>query len=136
MASYMYGNLAVEERQLPEQRAKIKEVRKVVYRRSTLPMKEKLLYLSVVLFCAVIAGMILWRYAQIYQMSTNIHRAQMEIQKLEAENGSLKESLSKQQNPERLTAEMSKKGYSGTNDKNRVLVPSPKLQKDGGPQKP
>lgn len=136
MASYMYGNLAVDERQLPGERVKIKEVRKVVYRRSTLPMKEKLMYLSVIVLCAVIAGMILWRYAQIYQMSTTIHRTEVQIQKLEAENGSLKEMLSKQQNPERLTVEMSKKGYSGVNEKNRVLVPSPRQPKEEAVQKP
>ncbi|WP_438446308.1 cell division protein FtsL [Gorillibacterium sp. sgz5001074] len=124
MASYVHGNLAVEERQAHAPRVKIKETRKVVYKASRLPVQEKLLYLFTVLLCVVVAGTIVWRYAQIYQINTRIHEVEKQITKLESENSALKEKISKMSDPERLRTEMSKNGLNDTKDKDSVWVPA------------
>lgn len=126
MAAYIHGNLAVEERRpaAPAGRVKIKETRKVVYRTSRLPVQEKLLYLFTVFVCVVVAGTIIWRYSQIYQMNTRIHDVELQIRHLEAENSSLKEKLSKLQEPEQLMKEAQTKGLSSTPDGKTIRVPS------------
>lgn len=123
MASYVHGNLAVEERQIPAQRVKIKETRKVVYRTSRLPVQEKLLYLFTVLVCVIVAGIVIWRYAQIYQINTRIHNVEKQIVQLEAENSALKEKISKMSDPDQLRNDIQKFGLTDINDRNLVRVP-------------
>lgn len=84
MSSYYRGNLALE----PQEKLKVKvrETRRVVKKRYTIPMAEKLLYLFVVMVCVVVAGIVLWRYAQIYDMNTKIQEIENRIEEIEAEN--------------------------------------------------
>lgn len=137
MAAYIRGNLAVEERQSPSQRVKIKETRRVVYRTSRLPIQEKLLYLFTVLICVLVAGTVIWRYAQIYQMNTRIHSVEKQITRLEAENNALKEKLSKMMNPELYMKEAVQAGLVPITDADFVRVPAQvKGQSDGIALKP
>lgn len=124
MAAYIHGNLAVRDKQGEKGRIKIKETRKIVYRTSQLPVQEKLLYLFTVFVCVVVAGTIIWRYAQIYQMNTKIHDIELEIRHLEAENSSLKEKLAKLQEPDQLLKEAQMKGLTQTPDGSVIRVPS------------
>lgn len=124
MAAYIRGNLAVEERQRSLQRVKMKETRKVVYRTSQLPVQEKLLYLFTVLLCVVVAGVVIWRYAQIYQMNTRIYNVERKITQLEADNSALKEKMSKMMNPELYMKEAAKAGFVPITDKDLVRVPA------------
>jgi cell division protein FtsL len=123
MAAYIRGNLAVEERQNSPERVKIKETRRVVYRTSRLPTQEKLLYLFTVLLCALVAGVVIWRYAQIYQMNTRIQNVEREISRLEADNNALKEKLSKMIDPSQYMDEAAKKGLVRIQEDNFVRVP-------------
>lgn len=123
MAAYVRGNLAVEERQSQTQRVKMKETRKVVYRASRLPMQEKLLYLFTVVICVVVAGTVIWRYAQIYQMNTRIHNIEKQITRLEAENNALKEKMSKMMNPELYLKEAAQIDLVPITDADFVRVP-------------
>lgn len=67
--AYTRGNLAVKPK--PEEKVvrKYRETTKVVVRRAALPIQEKMLYLGTVIFCVLIAGMILWRYSAIYEVN-------------------------------------------------------------------
>ncbi len=123
MAAYIRGNLAVEERQNSPERVKIKETRRVVYRTSRLPTQEKLLYLFTVLLCALVAGIVIWRYAQIYQMNTRIQNVEREISRLETDNNALKEKLSKMIDPSQYMDEAAKKGLVRIQEDNFVRVP-------------
>ena len=123
MAAYIRGNLAVEERQNSPERVKIKETRRVVYRTSRLPTQEKLLYLFTVLLCALVAGVVIWRYAQIYQMNTRIQNVERDISRLEADNNALKEKLSKMIDPSQYMDEAAKKGLVRIQEDNFVRVP-------------
>jgi cell division protein FtsL len=132
MAAYIRGNLAVEERQSPAERVKIKETRKVVYRTSRLPMQEKLLYLFTVLVCVLVAGIVIWRYAQIYQMNTRIHDVEKKITQMEVENNALKEKLSKMMNPELFMKEAAQAGFVPITDADFVRVPAQAKTQSGG----
>lgn len=102
MPAYIHGNLAVEQKTAPQQRVKLKETTKIVRRTKTLPIQEKLLYLFTVAVCVAVAGVIIFRYAQIYEMNVSIQNIEAQIQKLEAENRSLKHQVDALSDPARL----------------------------------
>ncbi|MBP1156284.1 MULTISPECIES: cell division protein FtsL [unclassified Paenibacillus] len=109
MPAYMHGNLATKQKTQPK--VKIKETKKVIYRNKALPLQEKLLYLFTVLICVVVAGLIIWRYALIYEMNADIKSIEQKISKLEAENSILKQRVEGLSDPRRLEEEAKKLGY-------------------------
>jgi cell division protein FtsL len=112
MAMYVHGNLAMEEQINREQTVKVREVKRTMYRRKAIPVQEKLLYLFTVVLCVIVAGTIIWRYAQIYEMSTEIHTIETQIKTLQAENDILKQQWNKANDPERLRIEAEKTGLA------------------------
>lgn len=100
MAGYIQGNLALGERNREQER--VVERKKVVYRKKALPTQEKLLYLFTILVCVVVAGAIIWRYAQIYEVNTKIQQIEDQIKVLENENKQLKLEVFKLQDPKRM----------------------------------
>jgi cell division protein FtsL len=98
VAAYIHGSLALEERSGPAPKKK----ERVLYRKKTMPMQEKLLYLLTVVLCVVAAGSIIWRYAQIYEMNNRIVQIEREIKLLQVENNKLKLEIGRQSSPERL----------------------------------
>ncbi|TDF96692.1 cell division protein FtsL [Paenibacillus piri] len=121
MPAYMHGNLAVEQR--TEQKAAVKETKKVVYRNKSIPVQEKLLYLFTVLVCVAVASLIIWRYAQIYEMNTKILKLENDIQLLQAENSVLKHKVESLSTPDRLRQEAQKLGMVPPEDKQISKVP-------------
>ncbi|SDC73931.1 cell division protein FtsL [Paenibacillus sp. UNCCL117] len=117
MPAYMHGNLAVEQK--TEQKPKVQESKRVVYRKKTLPMQEKLLYLFTVAICVVVAGVIIVRYAQIYEMSTQIRDIEAKIVKLESENSILKQKLDAAIEPHRMLEQAKEMGFK-TAEPNQV----------------
>jgi cell division protein FtsL len=112
--SYIQGNLALDPKRKPsqQQRVKIKETTKVVYRNSSLPAQEKMLYLFTVVLCVIVAGVIIWRFAAIYQMNANILKMQGEIREIQAQNSALKQEVEKLQSPDRLKEEAARLGFN------------------------
>lgn len=100
MSAYIHGNLALEPKN--STKPKGREAKKIVYRKRPIPVQEKLLYLFTILICVVVAGTIIWRYAQIYEMNTRIQMIEKEIKTLQVENNKLKLEISKAQDPKRL----------------------------------
>jgi cell division protein FtsL len=100
VSAYIHGNLALEERN--QKKVKIRESRKVVYRKKSIPTQEKLLYLFTVAVCVLVAGVIIFRYAQIYEVNTKIQKIEQEIKLLQDENETLKLEVYKLQDPKRL----------------------------------
>jgi cell division protein FtsL len=100
MPAYIQGNLAVDKKLTPK--VTIKETKKVVYRNKSLPAQEKMLYLFTVVLCVIVAGVIIWRYAQIYQMNAEMLKIQQDIRQIQAENSALKQEVEMLQSPERL----------------------------------
>jgi cell division protein FtsL len=123
MAAYIQGNLALDQkRSTPSPKIKIKETTKVVYRNKSLPTQEKMLYLFTVVLCVIVAGVIIWRYAAIYQMNANILKMQNEIREMQAQNSALKQEVEKLQSPDRLKEEATRLGFNLQDEKQLSLV--------------
>jgi cell division protein FtsL len=130
MAMYVHGNLALEEQVNREQTVRVREIKRKVYRKKAISAQEKLLYLFTVVLCVIVAGTIIWRYAQIYEMNTEIHTIETQIKKLQAENDILKQQWSKANDPERLRLEAEKSGLSQINPDNvSHVLTKPSLSK-------
>ncbi|MGF7031951.1 cell division protein FtsL [Paenibacillus mucilaginosus] len=112
MPAYMHGNLATQQPQRPEKKVRIKETKKVVVRSKTLPVQEKLLYLFTVVICVMVAGLIIWRYAQIYEMNQKILAMEQKIKEIEAQNIILKQQVDKLSDPLELEKKAKELGLS------------------------
>ncbi|WP_409341249.1 cell division protein FtsL [Paenibacillus sp. MBLB4367] len=137
--AYMHGNLATKPKEQPKEagRVRIRETRKVVYKARTIPVQEKLMYLFTVFVCVVVAGVIIWRYAQIYEMNNNIQSIQSKLKKLEAENSTLKQEVNKLMDPNRLKIEVEKNGLKPIDETQVVHVPGkPVAQAPKAAEKP
>ncbi|USB34496.1 hypothetical protein [Paenibacillus sp. YPG26] len=79
--AYTRGNLAVKEKTSGRGQAlpKYKETTKVVTRRAPLPVGEKLLYICTVIFCVVIASLLIWQNAAVYNLKYQVHQIDKEI---------------------------------------------------------
>jgi cell division protein FtsL len=69
-----YGNLALRPERVQEERVQPKQTtqRSKVTRRRSIPIGEKLLYLFTIAVVVFIAGFVIFRYAQIYQINGEI----------------------------------------------------------------
>ncbi|NHN28665.1 cell division protein FtsL [Paenibacillus agricola] len=117
MPAYIHGSSATQPQQRPTQKVTVKETKRVVYRNKSLPVQEKLLYLFTVLVCVAVASLIIWRYAQIYEMNTKIMKIENDIQVLQAENSVLKHKVETLSSPDRLRIEADKFGMVPPADK-------------------
>jgi cell division protein FtsL len=117
MPAYIQGNLALKQKQKPVQKVKIRETTKVVYKNKPLQVQEKMLYLFTVVLCVLVAGVIIWRYSQIYQMNAHMLKMQQEIRQIQAENSALKQEVEKLQSTDRLMEEAKKMGFKPYDDK-------------------
>lgn len=98
--SYYYGNLAVKEE--IKQQPRYKETRTKVVKQVAIPAQEKLLYLLVIILCVFIAGSVIARHAQIYDVNTQIQQMEREIDTLQKENHVLRIEVNKLSDPKRL----------------------------------
>lgn len=97
---YVQGNLAMKEQH--ETRTVYREERRVVRRKKPIPTKEKLFYLFAVLICVAAAGLVIFRYAQVYEVNAKIQQMEKEIQRLEEENNTLQLEVNVLNDPKRL----------------------------------
>lgn len=100
--AYVNGNLALQPKRKPEEQHVIREKKRVVVKRKSLPVGEKLLYLFTVLVCAVVAGVIIFRYAQIYDMNLQIKKLNSEYGAIRVEMEDLKRQVEMLSDPERI----------------------------------
>lgn len=102
MGTYMHGSLAIDDRRHEQSTTRVRETRKVVLQRHSVPAREKLLYLFTILICVIVAGLVIFRSAQIYEMNTKIQNIEKEIARLELENKALILSIRQLQEPNKL----------------------------------
>lgn len=100
--AYVNGNLALQPKKKPQQDTVIRETKKVVVKRKSLPVQEKLLYLFTVLICVVVAGVIIFRYAQIYDMNMQITKLNKEYQTINVELEQMKKQVEMLNDPGRI----------------------------------
>lgn len=118
MSAYINGNLAIEQK--PAKKAKVQEQKKVVVKRKSIPVQEKLLYLFTVIVCVLVAGAIIWRYAQIYELNTKMQQIESQIKTLQIENNKLKLEITKYQDPKKLLDQAKQLGLVPNEDLNQV----------------
>ncbi|OMF21048.1 cell division protein FtsL [Paenibacillus sp. FSL H8-0548] len=100
--AYINGNLALQPKRKQDQQTVIKETKRLVKTRKSIPVQEKLLYMFTVLMCVVVAGVIILRYAQIYDMSIDIKKLNNEYQTMNIEMEDLKKQVEMLSDPERI----------------------------------
>ncbi|MGG4035347.1 septum formation initiator family protein [Paenibacillus cisolokensis] len=100
--AYSNGNLALQPKRKPEDRAVVREKKKIVVKRKSLPVQEKLLYLFTVTVCVIVAGVIIFRYAQIYKMNWEIKQLTNQYQELAVETKELRKQVEMLADPERI----------------------------------
>lgn len=121
--AYVNGNLALQPKRKPDQKQQnFRETRKVVVKRKSIPVQEKLLYMFTILVCVVVAGVIIMRYAQIYQMDLEIknltkHQAEMEVDMVE-----LKKQVALNSSPEKIHEKAIQLGYVDPTDGSMIKV--------------
>lgn len=97
---YVQGNLAVKQRR--ENKTVYREERRTVKRKKSIPTKEKLLYLFGVMICVIVAGLVIFRSAQIYEVNARIQQIEKEIERVETENATMQLEVNKLSDPKRL----------------------------------
>lgn len=108
--AYVNGNLALQPKRKQDQQPAIKETKRLVKTRKSLPVQEKLLYMFTVLMCVVVAGVIIFRYAQIYDMNLEIKKLNNNYQTMNVEMEDLKKQVEMLSNPERIRNLAEKQG--------------------------
>ncbi|BFH61478.1 MULTISPECIES: hypothetical protein [Paenibacillus] len=108
--AYTRGNLAVKEQtQTKRTSPGYREKTMVVTRRTSLPTKEKLLYLLTVIVCVMVASLIIWQNANIYGLNKEYQQAERAIKSAKAEINKL--VVLKQQLEVGIRNEAKKLGY-------------------------
>lgn len=109
--AYSRGNLAVKEKvaERSYQSPRYRETTKVVTRRTTLPVREKLLYLMTVVFCVAVMGALLLQNVNLYDMKRQMYNLNADIQTISVQVKEL--SLQKEKLEEQIPEEAAKLGY-------------------------
>lgn len=100
MSGYTYGNLAVKQKQKEQRQYSPKQT--ATTRKAVISVREKLLYLFIVLLCVTISGVIISRYAQIYEYSYRINGIEQQINEIASENENLRLQIAELRAPERI----------------------------------
>ncbi|QHT60342.1 cell division initiation protein [Paenibacillus lycopersici] len=126
--AYINGNLAMQPKRKPERQPSYRETKKVVTRRKPIPVQEKLLYLFTILVCVVVAGVIIFRYAQIYQMEQEIATLSAKQTKLEEQIATLTTQKEIANDPKTLMEKAKEQGMVKADEKDdnsvKVTVPA------------
>jgi cell division protein FtsL len=105
-----YGNLALQPERAGEsaqqQRGAVRRTR-----RRTLPVGEKLLYLLTVALLVAVAGVVIYRYAEIYQMNRTIQEYRLEHDKMMTQVKELQREVERLKDPSRIAEEASRQGF-------------------------
>lgn len=104
MVRYTNGNLALKEEHFhqPTKTKRAQTKHKHNPKQPTIPTGEKLLYLSAIVLCMLVAGAVLYQSAQIYSVNTRIQDVQREIEQIEKENLNLELESERLMEPQRL----------------------------------
>jgi len=100
--AYHYGNLAVKPKRKQQEEYVIRETRKKVVKRKSIPVGEKLLYLMTVLVCVIVASIIISRYADIYNINLHIKQINSEMQSMQLDVQQLEREVQTLNDPERI----------------------------------
>lgn len=106
-----YGNLALRPEREPQSQPQPARQPEKVIRRRQLPIGEKLLYMFTVVLCAIVAGFIIYRYAEIYQVNREILEINRAHEQLVSQTKELQREAERLSDPKRIIDEARKLGY-------------------------
>lgn len=96
MVAYIHGNLAVDDRHQQNRKHSMQQQRRNVNRKkAVIPPQEKILYLVALAACVIVGIIIVSRYAQIYELNTQIKNIKNEMRQLQQDNSKLKIEISR-----------------------------------------
>lgn len=125
---YVQGNLAVRHKE--KEKVVVREERRVVRRKKPIPVAEKLLYLVTIVACVLVAGLIILRYAQIYEVNAKLHQLEKEIQQYENQNNTMRLEVNQLANPERLIERAKQLGMRPSTESDLREIPQAGLGHD------
>ncbi|TJY43380.1 cell division protein FtsL [Cohnella pontilimi] len=105
-----YGNLALRPERKPQQQAQPVKQRERVIRRRQLPMGEKLLYLFTLALFVIVAGVVLFRYAQIYQVNREIQEINRKYEQTTVQIKELQREVERLSDPGRINKKATEMG--------------------------
>lgn len=100
--AYNYGNLAMKPKRKEQEEYLIRETKKKIVRKKPIPVGEKLLYLVAVIVGVIISGIIIFRYAEIYNMNLQTKQINSQIQTMTVEVQQLQREVQALSDPERI----------------------------------
>ncbi|MDN4599916.1 hypothetical protein P5G61_01640 [Paenibacillus sp. F6_3S_P_1C] len=121
--AYTRGNLAVKEKASQERvtQQRYKETTKVVTRRTGLPAREKFLYLITLVAVIVVGGVMMSRYAHIYDLNKQAQTTLSDVREAEKTIADLQVEKERLNN---LVIENARKlGYVEASGKDVIFVP-------------
>jgi len=118
--AYQNGNLALKPKRKPEQQ-NYREKRTIVVKRKSMPMQEKLLYMFTIIAAVLVAGVIIFRYAQIYEVNLEVRNLSKQYDKMAIEIKELEKKVQSLSDPERIKQMAESEGMSAA--KQTVTVP-------------
>ena len=104
-----YGNLALQPERAGEKARQKGGVRKT--RRRALPVGEKLLYMLTVVLLVAVAGVVIYRYAEIYQLNRTIQELKVEHDRMTTQVKELQREVERLKDPSRIAEEASRLGF-------------------------
>jgi cell division protein FtsL len=125
--AYTNGNLALQPKKKQQQQRQqqvVRETRRTVVVKRTLPMKEKLLYMFTIIAVVLVMGVVIYRYAEVYQMKYEVMQLTKEQSKLNAEIQDLQTKVETLKDPKRVSDLAKTKGYKelDSEDSNVIKV--------------
>lgn len=126
--AYNYGNLAVKPKRKEQQDYVIRETRKKVVKRRSIPVAEKLLYLVTIFGIVIVASVIISKYAELYDISLHIKQVNTEMQGMQLEVQQLQREVQTLNNPERIRQFAEEHGMTSSTESGIVVKKSSALQ--------
>ncbi|MFD0715131.1 cell division protein FtsL [Paenibacillus sp. GCM10027626] len=99
--AYQNGNLALKPKRKPEQQT-YRERKTIVVKKKTLPVQEKLLYMFSIIVGVIVAGIIIFRYAQIYEINLEVRKLSKQYDTMAIEMKELEKKVQSLSDPERI----------------------------------
>ena len=117
-----YGNLALRPEPKPQQTQKPARQSETVVRRRHIPIGEKLLYLFTVAVCALVAGLIIYQYAQVYQTNRHIQEMNRSYEQLTSQSKEMQREVEKLSDPKKIIEEAKKLGYVQLDPERNITI--------------
>ncbi len=119
-----YGNLALRPERVQEEKVQQSRTthKSKVTRRRSIPIGEKLLYLFTIAVVVLVAGIIIFRYAQIYQINGQIQATNKTYEQTSEQMKELQREVERLSDPKLIVEKATALGYKSVSG--AITIPS------------